>query len=252
MGAERDVVLLAGRPSDELPRLCDIGSFEKRLVDLDVQRSILCERSDGLLASRRRARQYSADGSTSEQLDQSIGLLTAVSVEVAFDVVRVGVIAGAGRAVSNEVNGHGGERYSPHEVWSKTCSPTVRVMTQMLLRDLCGVRSGDKGDISDLSLFADSVEAYEVIRSEVTAERVAEHFGALVEGTVTRYEVANVWALKFVMTDALGGGGPASLRADNLGKTLGGALLRLSIEVPAAVAAVAPRNGRRPPVPPAH
>jgi hypothetical protein len=119
----------------------------------------------------------------------------------------------------------------------------------MQLRDLCGVRSGDKGDISDLSLFADSDAAYQVIVEQVTAERVAAHFGELVKGTVTRYEVPNVWALKFVMTEALGGGGPASLRADNLGKTLGGALLRMEIDVPDEVAATAPRNGRRAPLP---
>ena len=34
------------------------------------------------------------------------------------------------------------------------------------------------------------------------------------------------------MQGALGGGGPRSLRADNLGKTLGGALVRLEIDVP--------------------
>lgn len=117
------------------------------------------------------------------------------------------------------------------------------------LRDLCGVRSGDKGDISDLSLFADDQAAYEVICAEVTAERVAEHFGSLVRGSVTRYEVPNVWALKFVMTEALGGGGPRSLRADNLGKTLGGALLRMEIEVPDEIALAAPRRGRRAPLP---
>lgn len=121
-------------------------------------------------------------------------------------------------------------------------------MVTLALRELCGVRSGDKGDISDLSLFADGLEAYEVIRAEVTAERVAAHFGNLVTGTVTRYEVPNVWALKFVLTDALGGGGPRSLRADNLGKTLGGALLRLEIEVPESIAAASVRNGRRAPL----
>ena len=122
-------------------------------------------------------------------------------------------------------------------------------MARLQLRDLCGVRSGDKGDISDLSLFADDEAAYEVIRSEVTAERVAAHFGGLVQGTVVRHEVPNVWALKFVMDHALGGGGPQSLRADNLGKTLGGALLRLEIDVPDDVAAAAPRSGRRAPLP---
>ena len=48
-----------------------------------------------------------------------------------------------------------------------------------------------------------SVEAYEVIRSEVTADRVRDHFGSLGRGTVVRYEAPNVMALKFVMTEAL-------------------------------------------------
>jgi hypothetical protein len=121
---------------------------------------------------------------------------------------------------------------------------------ELQLRDLCGVRSGDKGDISDLSLFADDEAAYDVIRREVTAARVRAHFGRLVTGEVVRHEVPNVWALKFVMQGALGGGGPRSLRADNLGKTLGGSLLRMRIDVPDEVAAAAPRNGRRAPLPP--
>ena len=119
---------------------------------------------------------------------------------------------------------------------------------RLQLRDLCGARSGDKGNISDLSLFADSEEAYEVILREVTAERVKEHFGDLVQGRVERFEARNVLALKFVMQDALGGGAPRSLRSDNLGKTHGASLLRMWIDVPDDVAAAAPRNGRRPPV----
>jgi hypothetical protein len=117
----------------------------------------------------------------------------------------------------------------------------------MQLRDLCGARSGDKGDISDLSLFADSEEAYDVLLREVTAERVKAHFGSLVRGDVVRYEARNVLALKFVMREALGGGAPRSLRSDNLGKTHGAALLRMWIDVPDEIAAAAPRNGRRPP-----
>ncbi len=115
-------------------------------------------------------------------------------------------------------------------------------MARVQLRDLCGTRSGDKGDISDLSLFADDQAAYDAIRSEVTAERVKEHFGSLVKGAVERYEAPNVLALKFVMHDALGGGAPRSLRSDNLGKTHGATLLRLWIEVPDAVADGASRQ----------
>jgi hypothetical protein len=100
------------------------------------------------------------------------------------------------------------------------------------LRELCGYRAGDKGDISDIAIFADDDEVYAVLVREVTAERVKAHFGTMVRGDVTRYEVPNVLALKFVMRGALGGGGPRSLRADSLGKTLGGALVRLEIDVP--------------------
>ena len=115
-------------------------------------------------------------------------------------------------------------------------------MARVQLRDLCGVRSGDKGNISDLALFADDEAAYAAITHAVTAEVVKAHFGSLVQGAVERYEAPNVLALKFVMYDALGGGGPRSLRSDNLGKTLGAALLRLWIEVPDEVAARARRR----------
>ena len=121
-------------------------------------------------------------------------------------------------------------------------------MARIRLRDLCGTRSGDKGDISDLSLFADDQAAYDAIRGEVTAERVKAHFGSLVQGPVERYEAPNVLALKFVMHDALGGGAPRSLRSDNLGKTHGATLLRMWIDVPDEVAAGARRTAR-PPLP---
>ena len=75
-----------------------------------------------------------------------------------------------------------------------------------------------------------------MIAREVTSERVKEHFGSMVQGRVDRYEVPNVRALNFVLYGALGGGGPRSLRSDSLGKTLGGALVRLEIDVPASLA----------------
>ncbi len=109
-------------------------------------------------------------------------------------------------------------------------------MARLQLRELCGYRAGDKGDIADVAIFADDEERYEVILREVTAERVKEHFGAMVLGDVDRYEARNVLALNFVLHDALGGGGPRSLRSDSLGKTMGGALVRMEIEVPDALA----------------
>jgi hypothetical protein len=105
-------------------------------------------------------------------------------------------------------------------------------MARLALRELCGYRAGDKGDIANVAIFADDDATYALIVREVTAARVKQHFGAMVHGTVDRYEASNVRALNFVLHGALGGGGPRSLRADNLGKTLGGALVRLEIDVP--------------------
>lgn len=109
-------------------------------------------------------------------------------------------------------------------------------MARLALRELCGYRAGDKGDIADVAIFADDEETYDLIVREVTPERVKEHFGAMVHGAVERYEARNVLALNFVLRDALGGGGPRSLRSDSLGKTLGGALVRMEIDVPDALA----------------
>jgi hypothetical protein len=119
---------------------------------------------------------------------------------------------------------------------------------RVALREVCGVRSGDKGNLSDLTLFMDDRAAYEAICAAVDAEAVRAHFGDLVRGPVERFEVPNVLALKFVLHDALGGGGPRSLRSDNLGKTLGGALLRMEVDLPRSVVASSVRNGRRAPL----
>jgi hypothetical protein len=119
-------------------------------------------------------------------------------------------------------------------------------MESIQLVDLCGARCGDKGDISDVTLFADDDAAYEAVREKVTAAVVKAHFGSLVRGEVERFEAPNVFALKFVMHDALGGGGPRSLRSDNLGKTHGATLLRLWVDVPDDVASGARRRARAP------
>jgi hypothetical protein len=105
-------------------------------------------------------------------------------------------------------------------------------MPRVALRELCGYRAGDKGDTADVALLAYDDETYALIVEQVTAARVREHFGAMVHGEVLRYEAPNVRALNFVLKGALGGGGPKSLRSDNLGKTLGGALVRLEVVVP--------------------
>lgn len=99
------------------------------------------------------------------------------------------------------------------------------------LSRIAHARSGDKGDVSNVGLIAYDARNYKLLAREVTAERVKKHFGALVEGSVTRYELENLAALNFVMEGALDGGGTISLRTDAQGKTHGAALLAMEIEV---------------------
>lgn len=110
-------------------------------------------------------------------------------------------------------------------------------MTRVQLRDLCGARSGDKLDVSDVTLFAPDAHTYQALCDVVTADVVARHFAGLVSGPVERYLVPNVWALKFVLHGALGGGASIGLRSDGQGKTHGLALLRLWVDVPDDVTA---------------
>jgi len=95
--------------------------------------------------------------------------------------------------------------------------------------DLAHGRSGDKGDICNVGLVAYDDAAYAVLRREVTAERVKEHFGDLVKGNVSRYELPGIRALNFVLTGALDGGGTMSLRSDHLGKVMYAWLLRMEL-----------------------
>jgi hypothetical protein len=120
--------------------------------------------------------------------------------------------------------------------------------TPLQLREFCGCRAGDKGDVSDVAIFACSSEFYDVVRRELTVDRVAAHVCSLGVSRIDRYDVPNLLAVKFVLHGALGGGGAFSLRADNLGKNVGVMVLRIEIPVPDEVAVRAPRP--RPPLHP--
>jgi hypothetical protein len=100
------------------------------------------------------------------------------------------------------------------------------------LARIAHARSGDKGDASNVGVVAASPALYEVLVREVTVERVARHFSAICRGAVERFEVPNLLALNFLLHDALGGGGTASLLTDAQGKTHGQGMLEMEIEVP--------------------
>ncbi len=104
-------------------------------------------------------------------------------------------------------------------------------MRRVRLAELAHGRSGDKGDICNVGIVAYKPEDYVSLREHLSEQRVKEHFGDLVKGTVTRYEMPNIHALNFVLTQALDGGGTVSLRSDSLGKVMYAWLLRMEIEV---------------------
>lgn len=112
------------------------------------------------------------------------------------------------------------------------------------LARLAQARSGDKGDLATIALFAPSDELYAAFLREVTPERVRVHFGRFVRGPVDRHEVANVRALNFVLHQALDGGASRSLRSDPLGKSYGSLLLRMEIAVSDEELATAPPAAR--------
>ncbi|MGH7722790.1 MAG: AtuA-related protein [Candidatus Dormibacteria bacterium] len=114
------------------------------------------------------------------------------------------------------------------------------------LADVARARSGDKGDLANVALFASSDELYSALVREVTAERVRAHFGRFVRGEVERFAVPNVRALNFVLHGALDGGAARSLRSDPLGKSYGSLLLRLWITLTAEEAAAAAPPQRPP------
>ncbi len=99
------------------------------------------------------------------------------------------------------------------------------------LLKLAHARSGDKGDTANVGLIALSPEIYPILVREVTAERVKEHFGSMVKGSVERFELPNLGALNFLLHGSLGGGGTLSLMTDAQGKTFSTALLRMWIDV---------------------
>lgn len=101
------------------------------------------------------------------------------------------------------------------------------------LERIAHARSGDKGDISNVGVIAKQERWYPILLREVTEARVQQHFCELVAGSIVRYELPNLWALNFVMTEALDGGGTISLRTDAQGKTHAAAMLSLPIEVTA-------------------
>jgi len=100
------------------------------------------------------------------------------------------------------------------------------------LSKIAFARSGDKGDGSNVGVVAYSPEGFEIIKEQLTTDKVKAHFREICFGDVVRYEAPNLLALNFILHDSLGGGGSESLKTDAQGKTHGLGILYMEVEVP--------------------
>lgn len=55
---------------------------------------------------------------------------------------------------------------------------------EIYLLQIAHGRSGDKGDTSNVCVFARKPEYYDIIKREVTVEKVREYFGDMVKGDI--------------------------------------------------------------------
>jgi hypothetical protein len=103
------------------------------------------------------------------------------------------------------------------------------------LLDLAWVRSGDKGDLANISVIAREPEFLPYITAALTTDAVAEWFAHLfnpgAQGRVERQYAPGLRALNFVLYECMGGGLASNLRLDSAGKGLGQLLLEIPVPV---------------------
>ncbi|BBT47932.1 acyclic terpene utilization AtuA family protein [Acinetobacter baumannii] len=104
------------------------------------------------------------------------------------------------------------------------------------LIEIAHARSGDKGNHSNIGVIARKADYLPWIRAALTKQSVASYMQHVLDaekGRVIRYELPGLNALNFMLENALGGGGVASLRIDPQGKAFAQQLLDMPVKVPA-------------------
>jgi hypothetical protein len=96
--------------------------------------------------------------------------------------------------------------------------PTESAAAEVPLISLAVGRSGDKGNAANIGIIARRPDYLPWLRQTLTAEAVQAFFAHAGVSKVERHELPGIHALNFVLHDALGGGGVASLRIDPQGK----------------------------------
>jgi hypothetical protein len=105
-------------------------------------------------------------------------------------------------------------------------------MREVMLREIAHARAGDKGNRSNVSVFAYKPEHYATVCEQITPERLKEAFPDLLRGTIRRYELPELGGINLVMDQALEGGVNESLNLDGHGKSWSFLILGLSVTLP--------------------
>ncbi|GLQ20437.1 acyclic terpene utilization AtuA family protein [Algimonas porphyrae] len=114
-------------------------------------------------------------------------------------------------------------------------APSQPADTNVPLVELAWLRSGDKGDKSNIGVIARKPEFMPYIWAALSEAAVRERFAHFVEGDVERWYLPGSESMNILMDEALGGGGMASLRNDSQGKSFGQILAVMPIPVPSAL-----------------
>jgi hypothetical protein len=97
-------------------------------------------------------------------------------------------------------------------------------------------RSGDKGNSANIGIIARKPDYLPWLRAALAECVIADWFAHNGVSKVERFDLPGIHALNFVLHDALGGGGVASLRVDAQGKAFAQMLMDHPIPVPRALA----------------
>lgn len=118
-----------------------------------------------------------------------------------------------------------------HYDFEATPASSVEAKTVALI-ELAYARSGDKGDSANIGVLARRPEDLALIAGQLTAEAVRTYLAHFVKGRVERFDWPGLNGFNFLLQEALGGGGTASLRYDPQGKLLAQVLMDFPIRVP--------------------
>lgn len=125
-----------------------------------------------------------------------------------------------------------GVPFDPHDSSAVPPEPSIPAdWVEVPLISLAHGRSGDKGDSSNIAIFAREARFLPYLRDQLTPGAVKTYMAHLVKGAVQRYEAPGLMAFNFLCDEALDGGVAGSLHNDPWGKGYAQILLTMPVRV---------------------